>query len=93
MATLTTATAELLDDEPEVFGRITCTPGVLGGKPCIAGSRISVQIILEWLAGGGTIQDIAVNYPFLKVDDIRQAVLFAASHMSAESFAKLNGAA
>ena len=37
----------LVDDEPEVFDRIIRTADILSGKPCIAGSRISVQLVLE----------------------------------------------
>lgn len=83
----TQTVSELLDDEPEVFDRIATTPDVLGGKPCIAGTRISVQVVLEWLAGGGNIADIVANYPALTDEDVKQAILFAASHMSAKSFA------
>jgi uncharacterized protein (DUF433 family) len=85
---MTTAMAidAILDDEDhEVFDRVTSKPDVLGGKPCIAGSRISVQIVLEWLAGGGNIQQIVTNYPFLTEEDVRQAILFAAQHMSASA--------
>lgn len=61
-----------------MFDRITTQPGVLGGKPIIKGTRISVEFILELIASGGSVADIVRNYPFLTEEDVRQAVLFAA---------------
>ena len=61
-----------------MFDRITTQPGVLGGKPIIRGTRISVEFILELIASGGSVTQIAVNYPFLTEDDVRQAILFSA---------------
>ncbi len=72
-----------IDEEPEVFDRISMRRGILAGKPCIEGSRISVQIVLEWIASGGSIAEIVREYPFLSEEDVRQAVRFAASRMSA----------
>jgi uncharacterized protein (DUF433 family) len=77
---------EWVDEEPEVFDRITSRPEMLGGKPCIAGSRISVQFILERIAGGESIDTFVRTYPHLDPADVKQAVLFAASHMSAAAF-------
>ena len=77
-----------IDEEPEAFDRIATRPDLLGGKPCIAGSRISVQFILERLAGDDSIADIVSTYPHLTAEEIKQAILFAASHMSAAAFAQ-----
>ena len=49
------------------------------GKPCIAGTRITVQDILEMLAGGMTTDEIIVEFPQLTVEKIRAALSFAAS--------------
>jgi len=43
--------------------RITITPGVRGGKPCIKGTRITVYDILEYLAGGMTESEILADFP------------------------------
>lgn len=64
-----------------MFDRITTNPGILGGKPIIKGTRISVEFILELVASGGSIGDILKNYPFLAEEDVRQAILFAASNL------------
>ncbi len=42
---------------------IVTKPGVLGGKPCIRGTRLSVEMILELLASGATKEEILAAYP------------------------------
>jgi uncharacterized protein (DUF433 family) len=58
---------------------ITVTPGVRSGKPCIAGSRIAVYDILEYLAGGMTEQEILNDFPSLRLEHIRATLVFAAN--------------
>jgi uncharacterized protein (DUF433 family) len=58
--------------------RITITPGVRSGKPCIKGTRITVYDILEYLAGGMTESEILADFPNLCPDDIRACLAFAA---------------
>jgi uncharacterized protein (DUF433 family) len=43
------------------FQFISCNPKILGGKACIRGTRISVELILEWIANGSTIAEICQN--------------------------------
>jgi uncharacterized protein (DUF433 family) len=57
---------------------ITVSPGVRGGKPCIAGSRITVYDVLEYLAGGMTEQQILADFPALRQEHIRAVLAFAA---------------
>lgn len=59
--------------------RITITPGVRSGKPCIAGTRITVYDILEYLAGGMTEVQLLEDFPSLRSEDIRAALAFAAA--------------
>lgn len=59
--------------------RITITPGVRGGKPCIRGTRITVYDILEYLAGGMTESQILADFPSLTQEDIRACLVFAAA--------------
>lgn len=61
-----------------MFDAITTDPAVLGGKPIIRGTRISVEFVLELVASGGSVSEIVRNYPFLTEDGVRQAILFAA---------------
>jgi len=58
---------------------ITITPGVRSGKPCIAGTRITVYDILEYLAGGMSEQEILDDFPSLRAEHIRAALVFAAN--------------
>lgn len=51
-------------------------PGILGGKPVVKGTRISVELILEYLADGGGVADIIEGYPSLSEASIRAAVSF-----------------
>ena len=60
------------------FDRITCDPAILGGKPCIRGTRLSVDFILELLASNATRAQIIERYPQLTEADIEQAIRFAA---------------
>lgn len=57
---------------------ITRNPEILGGKPIIAGTRMSVEVILEFLAGGMEIKDVLKEFPFLTKDQIQAALNFAA---------------
>ncbi|HEY7356846.1 MAG TPA: DUF433 domain-containing protein [Ktedonobacterales bacterium] len=55
--------------------RIESDLDILGGKPVIAGSRLSVETILENLACGDTYEDVLDSYPFLTYEDIYAALL------------------
>ena len=65
--------------------RIVVNPGIHFGKPCIAGTRITVQSVLELLNEGLTFNEIIENYhPDLTVDDIRACLSYAIALVSAE---------
>jgi uncharacterized protein (DUF433 family) len=51
--------------------------GVLGGKPVIKGTRISVELILEFYADGGTMEDVLDAYPHITEEQVRAALAFA----------------
>ncbi len=63
--------------------RIVSEPRILGGKPIIEGTRISVDIVLEELAGGASIDELAEDFE-LTPEHIRRAIGFAAEAMSAD---------
>lgn len=50
----------------------------LGGVPCIRGLRIPVAAIVEMVADGMTDTEIIAAYPDLEIDDVREAVCYAA---------------
>lgn len=58
--------------------RITHDPGVMGGKPCIRGLRVTVGTIVGLLAAGQTAEQILAQYPYLERDDILAALAWAA---------------
>ena len=57
--------------------RITIDPGVMGGKPCICGIRVTVGTITGLVASGASLQEILELYPYLKEDDIKAALSYA----------------
>ena len=62
-----------------MFDRIVSNPAILGGKPIIRGTRISVEMILEWIASGATRDEILRKHPHLTIADVEQALGYAAS--------------
>jgi uncharacterized protein (DUF433 family) len=62
-----------------MFDRITSDSAILGGKPIIRGKRISVAMILEWIASGADRDTILRKHPQLSADDVEQAVEYAVS--------------
>jgi len=59
--------------------RVTIDPSICHGKPCIRGLRYPVENILEWLAGGMSIDQILADYADLEREDILAALSFAAN--------------
>jgi len=60
------------------FDRITLNPDKCFGKPCIRGMRIPVASILSYLSSGMSIEDILREWPELELEDIYQALGYAA---------------
>ena len=67
-----------------MFNRIVSNPSVLGGKPCIKGTRISVEFILELFASGATLQDVLLAYPQLTAPAVGEALRYAARSLKNE---------
>ena len=68
-----------------MFARTVSDPAILSGKPCIKGTRISVEMILEWVASGASRDDILKPYPQLTSDDLEEALNYAAQSLSHET--------
>ena len=64
--------------------RITFNPKILRGKPIIQGTRISVELILELLAGNWSFADILSQYPQLKKADILASLGYSAKRFKRE---------
>lgn len=59
------------------IGRIASNPGICGGKPCIAGSRIRVQDIYVWHELQGlSVDEIVSRYPQLTMADVYAALSY-----------------
>lgn len=66
--------------------RITSDPDILQGKPCVRGTRLSVELIVGWLAQGWTQDMLLESYPQLSREDILAALAFAADMLREESY-------
>jgi len=64
-----------------MFRFITTDPEILGGKPSIKGTRLSVEFILELLASGATQTDILQTYPQLTPEALEESLRFAAESL------------
>lgn len=63
--------------EDALLARITMSPDICHGKPCIRGMRYPVEMILELLSGGMSKEDILKDYEDLTPEDILAALTFA----------------
>jgi uncharacterized protein (DUF433 family) len=57
---------------------------VLGGKPCVRGTRLSVEFLLELAASGATRDEILVRYPQLTREGVAAAFRYAADVLKGE---------
>lgn len=62
----------------QLLERITIDPDICHGKPCIRGLRYPVEILLELLSSGMTIEEILADYEDLEREDVLAALAFAA---------------
>jgi uncharacterized protein (DUF433 family) len=60
------------------FTRITIDPAQMGGVPCIRRMRIPVSTVVGMVADGMSTEEILQSYPDLELEDIREALQFAA---------------
>ena len=74
MTLIANVTATLLD-------RITIDPGICHGKPTIRGLRYPVDAILEYLAGGDSVEDVLAEFPDLEREDLQACIQFAAQSL------------
>jgi uncharacterized protein (DUF433 family) len=72
---------------------ITSEPTIMMGKPTVAGTRITVQLILEKLAAGESMDQILSEHPRLTPEGIRAAIAFAAEVLRADVVYPLEKAA
>lgn len=51
---------------------------VMGGKPCIRGTRVTVSMIVEATAAGRSVSGLLADFPYLEEEDVREALSYAA---------------
>ncbi len=67
-----------------MLDRIVSDPAVLGGKPIIKGTRISVEMVMEWIASGASRDGVLQAHPHLATEDVQQAIRHAAQAVKNE---------
>lgn len=70
------------------FDRITTDPNVLNGQPTICGMRISVRRVLQMLAVYPDWTRLQAEYPELELEDVQQALEYAAQNVPDEVLAR-----
>ena len=75
-------------ERKELLARISVSPDICFGKPCIRGHRIWVSLILDMLADGMTQEEVVANYPGLEKADILACIAYGAE-MSRERYVDL----
>ena len=68
----------------EIADRIVIDPDVMVGKPVIKGTRIPVYLIVEFFANGMTDKEILAEYPQLRKEDLKAALLYASKCLERE---------
>ena len=66
------------------MAKIIANPGILGGKPVIEGTRLSVEHVLGLLANGMSNEEIIESYPILSEKSIQAALAYAARALGNE---------
>ena len=72
----------------EQLTRISHDIGIMGGKACIKGTRVTVGMLLTQLGGGKTVDELLDDYPYLSVDDIAQALKYNENKITPASVMK-----
>jgi uncharacterized protein (DUF433 family) len=73
--------------------QVISNPSIMMGKPVIAGTRITVEHVLEQLAGGRTIEQILDAHPHITYEDVQTAILYAAESVRIDHTYPLDQAA
>lgn len=75
------------------FKHIGADPDILGGKPILTGTRISVELIMEWVASGATPDAIVAKYPHINREAVQEAILYSAASVKNEILLEIKLAA
>ena len=61
-----------------LFDRISTNKDIMYGKPCIKGTRITVEFILRKSSEGATFAELLLDYPGLLIEDLQQVFKYSA---------------
>ena len=64
--------------------RISQHPGVMVGKPVVAGTRIPVDLVLGYLAHNPNLNDLFASYPELTIEDVKAVLAYAQAAVGRE---------
>mgnify|MGYP006149009857 FL=1 len=76
----------------QLLKRITMSPDICHGKPCIRGLRYPVEFLLEMLSGDATEAELLEDYPDLEPEDFKAVQAYAARLAKIKAFAPLTAA-
>lgn len=62
----------------DLLSRISIDPNICFGKPCIRGHRIWVSLILDYLSGETTIEEVLEAYPSIEREDVLACLAYGA---------------
>lgn len=74
----------ILNDEGPMKQLIQVDPNVMMGKPVVAGTRITVESILDRLGAGESVEDLVDSHPRLTAEAVKAALTFAAEVLRAD---------
>jgi uncharacterized protein (DUF433 family) len=66
----------MLSDELKYKDRIAKDPAVMVGQPVIRGTRIPVELVLDWLSEDLNLDELFAAYPRLTIEDVHAAIAF-----------------
>lgn len=72
-----------------LFDRITLNPSVCHGKPTVRNMRYPVEMILDLLSAGMSVEEILTDYPALEENDIRACLAYASKLVKVKSIHKV----
>jgi uncharacterized protein (DUF433 family) len=67
----------VMNQPPIYAGRIIQDPAIVSGKPVVRGTRIPVDVVLEYLAHNPDFDELFADYPRLTMDDVRACFSYA----------------
>ncbi len=59
------------------LNRIVSSSSIMAGRPCVRGTRVTVQSIVDLVDDGMTTDEIVTDYPYLSREDVEAALVYA----------------